>query len=111
MSFTQNSRRNLIRRSFITLLMPQVQRLRSKKPSECKKDERDRLAASSRLRIRNKFWLAVTLRNNPELRVDRRRQIERETETLGAMWERLGTRDRSRIYRMGKQIDQENVSE
>jgi len=81
LTFTQSSRRNLLRQCFISSLMPQVHRARGEEPQRAASEQRAR-----RLRMRNKLWLAVTLRNNPELRVLRRRKWEKELQSLTGLW-------------------------
>lgn len=62
---------NPVHRSFIQSLMPEAHRRFGPKPTE---ESRYTPEEAKRRTIRNKFWLALTLNANPDLKVDRRRE-------------------------------------
>lgn len=87
MTFTQSTRRNLVRTCFISAIMPQAQRVRSQCPPQGPDMEtREAKERKRRLRVRNKLWVAVTLRNNPSLRQERRVSREQEFGSLTTLW-------------------------
>jgi hypothetical protein len=78
LAFTQSNRRNLVRRCFLTLLVPYLHVASPPAPPTWEEVHQRR----TRLKVRNKFWVAVTLWNNPELRQYRRRTLEKEAGSL-----------------------------
>jgi len=83
MAFTQSNRRNLVRRCFLTLLIPYLHVAFPPAPPTRGEVEQ----SARRKRIRNKFWVLVTLFNNPELKQYRRRTLQQELDNLKVLSE------------------------
>eukprot|EP00927_Polykrikos_kofoidii_P078578 TRINITY_DN7538_c0_g1_i18.p1 TRINITY_DN7538_c0_g1~~TRINITY_DN7538_c0_g1_i18.p1 ORF type:complete len:1709 (-),score=174.54 TRINITY_DN7538_c0_g1_i18:395-5521(-) len=116
LTFTQSVQRNLLRRCFISLTMPQSHRRFSPEPPPESSEQTDCVLGtknsgfkrSACLRFRNKLWLAVTLTRNPELLALRRRSEEKELHSLDSLWMRFQTvTDQERLRTTRVQIEKQ----